>query len=349
MSDVELPRLLVVTGGHPFEREPFIAMFDAIAPGRWTHAEQPDASESLNPAACSAFDVIVFYDLPGLRFTRSDPPTEMPLPPQSVQDGFVALLAEGKAMVFLHHAIAGWPAWETYAHIVGGRYHYQPGILDGVSYPDSGYLFDVTHRVEVLDPDHPMCAGLGDGFELTDELYLYPVLTESVVPLLRTTFPMDDPSRFYSPNLAIRGKRNSNEGWTHVAEGSAINYRNNPPASGPHYPVWLRWAEYSQVIPRGYWVHNLEHGGIIVLYRPDAPAEVIRQITDAYRAIPDDPLCGHKRAALVPDPQLPRLTAVVAADYALPGDTVDAAAVRAFAVARRGHGPEQLCDQGSRP
>ena len=214
----------MVTGGHPFEREPFIAMFDAIAPGRWTHAEQPDASESLNPAACSAFDVIVFYDLPGLRFTRSDPPTEMPLPPQSVQDGFVALLAEGKAMVFLHHAIAGWPAWETYAHIVGGRYHYQPGILDGVSYPDSGYLFDVTHRVEVLDPDHPMCAGLGDGFELTDELYLYPVLTESVVPLLRTTFPMDDPSRFYSPNLAIRGKRNSNEGWTHPLGSDLVGW-----------------------------------------------------------------------------------------------------------------------------
>ncbi len=63
-------------------------------------------------------------------------------------------------MVFLHHAIAGWPAWEGYAEIVGGRFHYQPATLDGIDYPDSGYRHDVTHTVEVLDPTHPICAGI---------------------------------------------------------------------------------------------------------------------------------------------------------------------------------------------
>jgi plasmid stabilization system protein ParE len=140
-----------------------------------------------------------------------------------------------------------------------------------------------------------------------------------------------------------------NEGWVHVPEGSAITYQGNPPASGPHYPVWLRYQEYPQPVARGYWVHNLEHGAIVVLYRPDASADVVRQIGDAFRSIPADPACGHQRALLVPDPLLPRLTAVVAADFALVSDTVDAAAVRAFAVARRGRGPEQVCDQGTRP
>jgi len=140
-----------------------------------------------------------------------------------------------------------------------------------------------------------------------------------------------------------------NEGWTHVPEGSAITYRSNPPASGPHYPVWLRYQEYPQPMARGYWVHNLEHGAIVVLYRPDAPADVIRQITEAFRSIPVDPSCGHPRALLTPDPLLPRLTAVVAADFVLQGDTVDARAIRDFAAARRGHGPEDLCDQGTRP
>ncbi len=147
-----------------------------------------------------------------------------------------------------------------------------------------------------------------------------------------------------TPGVAV-----PNEGWSHVPEGSAITYQGNPPASGPHYPSWLRYAEYTQVIPRGYWVHNLEHGAVVVLYRPDAPADVIRQITDAFRSIPNDPLCGHRRAVLVPDPLLPRQTAVVAADFVLTGDPVDAAAVRDFAVARRNHAPEQICDQGSRP
>ena len=93
-----------------------------------------------------------------------------------------------------------------------------------------------------------------------------------------------------------------NEGWAHVPEGGAITYRNNPPASGPHYPVWLRYREYTVPMARGHWVHNLEHGAVVVLYRPDAPAEVVRRITEAFRSIPGDPSCGHPRARLTPDP-----------------------------------------------
>jgi hypothetical protein len=151
------------------------------------------------------------------------------------------------------------------------------------------------------------------------------------------------------PTAATPGVPVPNEGWAHVPEGSVITYQNNPPASGPHYPVWLRYQEYAQPMARGYWVHNLEHGAIVVLYRPDAPADVVRQITEAFRSIPVDPSCGHQRAVLTPDPLLPRLTAAVAADFVLLGDRVDAPSIRAFAVARRGHGPEQLCDQGTRP
>ena len=234
-SDVSTgPRLLVVTGGHPFEREPFEAVFDAIAPSRWTHAEQPEAHALLSPGGCVDVDAIVFYDISGLRFTRSDPPLELTSPSPSVIAGFHDLIDAGKGLVFLHHAVASWPLWPEFAEIVGARYLYQPGSLRGVDFPDSGYRFDVRHRVEVLDPTHPVCAGLGATFELTDELYLFPVFEDSVVPLLRTDFPMDDPTQFFSPDLAIRGKRNSNEGWTHPVGSSLVgwvkNARNSPVA-----------------------------------------------------------------------------------------------------------------------
>ncbi len=222
--DMNAPRLLVVTGGHPFERGPFCEIFDAIAPGRWRHSEQPAAADELNPENCADVDVIVFYDMPGIRFTRADPPTETPMPSESQQQGLAGLQAQGKGLVFLHHAVAGWPAWESYAHIVGGRFHYQPAQLAGVTYPDSGYRFNVSHRVEVIDRSHPICQGLGGGFTITDELYLYPVLTEEVVPLLRTTFPMNDASQFYSANLAIRGERNENRGWTHPAGSDLVGW-----------------------------------------------------------------------------------------------------------------------------
>ena len=49
----------------------------------------------------------------------------------------------------------------------------------------------------------------------------------------------------------------ANEGWVHVPEGSTVNYQHNPPASGPHYPVWLRYQVYTTPQARPYSVHNV--------------------------------------------------------------------------------------------
>src|SRR6185436_3007275 len=113
-----------------------------------------------------------------------------------------------------------------------------------------------------------------------------------------------------TPAPGTPGTPVANEGWVHVAEGSTVVYTSNPPASGPHYPVWLRYQEYTQSLPRPYWVHNLEHGAVVFLYRPSASAATVQALTDAYRTLPDDPACGHKRAVLVPDPGLGREWAV---------------------------------------
>jgi hypothetical protein len=140
-----------------------------------------------------------------------------------------------------------------------------------------------------------------------------------------------------------------NEGWDHVPEGAPISYRNNPPASGPHYPVWARYQEFATAVGRGYWVHNLEHGGIVFLHRPDAPAATIGALRDAFASVPNDPQCGHRRALLTPDPLLARPFAVVAADWVLEADVVDPALIRSFVLSRRNRAPENVCDHGTRP
>jgi type 1 glutamine amidotransferase len=154
------------------------------------------------------------YDMPGITFTRADPPIEFSEPPPEYVAGLQAVLDAGKGMVFLHHAIAGWPAWEGYARILGGRFHYQPATLAGVDYPDSGYRHDVNHTAEVLDPSHPIAAGVDPTFTSTDEVYLFPVLEDDVQPLMRSTHDFSD-SNFYSADRAIRGTRNDSTGWSH--------------------------------------------------------------------------------------------------------------------------------------
>jgi type 1 glutamine amidotransferase len=225
--------VLVVTGGHPFEAEPFFAVFDALPSITWTSATTP----------ATGHDVVVFYDMPGIRFTRADPPVELIEPTTEQRAVIHELCASGTGLVFLHHAVASWPAWAEYAEIVGGRFHYAPASLHGVDYPDSGYRFDVRHTVEVLDPAHPVCAGLGERFTLTDELYCFPVLTDEITPLLRTTFDTTDASQFFSADLAIRGRRNSNEGWHHPPGSSLVGWTKQ---AGRSPVVYLQFGDGPQ-------------------------------------------------------------------------------------------------------
>lgn len=217
--------VVVVTGGHPFERAPFVDVFDSYDDLVVDHVEQPAALDRIRPGLVDA-DAVVFYDMPGLRFTGSNPPLETFDPPAGYLDGLVELMADGVGLVFLHHAIASWPSRPEFAELVGGRFHYQPASLRGDDYPDSGYVFDVTHSVEVLEPDHPICDGVPERFEITDELYLFPVFEADVTPLMRTTHDMTvgppDAPRFFSADAAIRGRRNDAAGWSHPPGSSLV-------------------------------------------------------------------------------------------------------------------------------
>ncbi len=146
----------------------------------------------------------------------------------------------------------------------------------------------------------------------------------------------------------VKVEQVANEGWVHVLEGSAVTYQHNPPASGPHYPVWGQYKEYSVALPRPYWVHNLEHGAIVLLYRPDAAATTVEQLRAVLRALPNDSECGHPRALMTPDPLLPVAIAAQAANWSLTADGVDGQAIVDFTNAHRNHGPEDICDSGAR-
>ena len=227
-------RVAVVTKGHPFDAPAFFDVFDSMADVRWAHVEHPEALTLVEPERAADFDVFVMYDMPGITFTRGDPTAEFMAPPDGYADAFRALLEAGKGMVFLHHAIAGWPAWEEYAQIIGGRFHYQPATLAGVDYPDSGYRHDVTHTIEVLDPSHPICEGLAPTFTLTDEVYLFPVLEADVRPLMRSTYDFVD-TNFYSADLAIRGNRNERGDWHHPRGSNLVAWTKTVGASRVAY------------------------------------------------------------------------------------------------------------------
>ena len=212
----------LVTKGHPFEAEPFFAMFDALDGVNWTHVEQPDAQALFCVEQAAQFDAFVLYDMPGIEF-HADRGPEFKAPDPVYCRRFLELLEHGHGFVFLHHAIAGWPAWPEYADIIGGRFLYLPDILHGRPRQDSGYRHEVTHDVRVLKP-HPVTAGVPEQFSLTDELYLYEVFEADVEPLLASTHEFVA-KNFYSAARVVQERRMfSNEGWHHDPGSNLIGW-----------------------------------------------------------------------------------------------------------------------------
>lgn len=221
--------ILLVTKGHPFEREPFFAMFDALDGVAWTHVEQPAAQALFAVEPAAPFDAFVLYDMPGIVF-HADGPPDFPAPDPTYQRRFFELLEHGHGFVFLHHAIAGWPAWPEYADIVGGRFLYLPGSLRGRMRQDSGYRHDVTHEVRVLNR-HPVTDGVPERFSLTDELYLYEVFEDDVQPLLASGHEFTAENFFSAAHVVRDGRMFSNEGWSHEPGSNLIGWVRHHAAS----------------------------------------------------------------------------------------------------------------------
>ena len=65
-------------------------------------------------------------------------------------------------------------------------------------------------------------------------------------------------------------------------DGTSKQWNTDPPTSGPHYGIAAVFGLYDDQIQIGRLVHNLEHGGIFVLYGDDVPDATVQQLRDFY-------------------------------------------------------------------
>lgn len=73
------------------------------------------------------------------------------------------------------------------------------------------------------------------------------------------------------------GVRLEDQGREHIPEGgSHAPYNASPPTSGWHYDRWASWGIKTEPLPPELFIHNMEHGGVILHYNcPDGcPGEV---------------------------------------------------------------------------
>ena len=217
-------KVLVSVKGHPFDRNAFASVFEEMEGVQASFVDQPAAGRLMNPDAMAGFDALVLYDMPGIDFAADGDKPGTVQPEASVKAGLEALLTQGKGVVALHHAIAGWPGWPEYADWLGGRFLYKPATLRGRLCPDSGYRHDVAYDAEAADPEHPILQGVPPSFPMTDELYLHEVFEADVQPLLRARHAFVREG-FYSAHQAVaQGRMFSNDGWEHPPGSDLIGW-----------------------------------------------------------------------------------------------------------------------------
>jgi type 1 glutamine amidotransferase len=168
-------RVLVITGGHDFERESFFTLFQGYDDIEYKEAVHPEANNMFAPDAIKNFDVIVLYDM-NQQITEEQ------------KRNFVSALRAGKGLVVIHHAIANYQDWPEYEKIIGGRYYLEPKVVNGVPKARSAYEHDVKLTVRIADSKHPIVQGLKD-FEIEDEVYSLFDVSPSAKPLLTTDHP----------------------------------------------------------------------------------------------------------------------------------------------------------------
>jgi hypothetical protein len=144
--------------------------------------------------------------------------------------------------------------------------------------------------------------------------------------------------------------------FAHVPIGTTVDWNSNPPSSGPHYPIWAAFQAYTSPVPRGYYVHDLEHGAIVFLYNCGSGGcpEVVSTLQAASDSLPDDPLCAQTggpgvrvRTVITPDPLIPTRVAAAAWGWIYLADCADLPTLEQFAKAHYGQGREDLCNPGT--
>ena len=182
-------QILIVTGGHNFDRESFFKMFDSFEGVSYTELKHPEANLQLGTIDPKTFDAVVFYDMPK---TISE----------AEKESYYKLLKLGKGLLFLHHSQCSYQEWDEYKTIVGGKYHEEKN-----SPQTSTYQHDVTFTVKITGIKHPVTKGIKD-FEILDEVYGNTEVLPGVITLLTTDHPQ-------SSKII---------GWTHTKENSRIVY-----------------------------------------------------------------------------------------------------------------------------
>lgn len=146
-------------------------------------------------------------------------------------------------------------------------------------------------------------------------------------------------------------------GASHHPLCTELTYQTNPPSSGDHWSIWAQFRTYTTEVPRGMYVHNLEHGAVVMAYDcPSGCADVAQAFEDAANEFGVDPLCAasptgaeRSRVIITPDPELDKPIGIAAWRATYVATCIDPPSLLDFIEKNYAKAPENTCSDGKDP
>lgn len=172
--------------------------------------------------------------------------------------------------------------------------------------------------------------------------FIMPLLLIAVIGILVGLFALGNKSDTSSQSTAtLLGDKHANLGQKHIAVGQQHEaYNSNLPSSGSHYVLPTSWGIKDAELPDETLIHNLEHGGIEIAYKPDLPQAQIDELKKIANLLPASPKFKETKIVLVPRAANNHPIEIAAWTYTYALDSPDQAKILAFYNSHLDKGPE---------
>jgi hypothetical protein len=131
------------------------------------------------------------------------------------------------------------------------------------------------------------------------------------------------------------GQEVADQGANHVPDGTKVEYNSNPPSSGSHFAKPQPGGYYDKPVQVGNLVHSLEHGAVIVWYKPDISKADIEKIKSAFDS------ASASKKIMVPGENLDVPVALTSWTRILKLNTIDEAKIKQMLETNNDRGPEK--------
>ena len=156
------------------------------------------------------------------------------------------------------------------------------------------------------------------------------------------------------PKEATIGVQHKMQGQNHIPEGQKHDpYNSDPASSGPHYAdssAPTPWGVYTQEVPEEVFLHNEEHGGVVITYNSKLlPADQLKKLQSLFAPPYSNKTFSPSKAIVTPRSKDTHAIEIASWTWTLNMDSYDEATLIKYYYQHEGKSPEPAAGPTNTP